>query len=224
MTLRTILMLASLLLAAACGGGGATTEDTTEPDPVADTSGDDDGMDEEPVEAAVAPRPASGPGQIHVVNVVRGEEVGGTVQVIDESGSVVAEGSAGGIFNVDSGTYTVRGTITEDSVMIDTPTFHSDELVEVPAGGTGEARVVFPVARVRFAVTQRGRAVARWTLRVTRQGRDAGEPIQLSPSQDHVAITPGRYDAVLNTGGNEVAVSGLIFQGGATQTVPVAVD
>jgi hypothetical protein len=240
---KAFVSLSLLVLAVGCGGGQESAE---EPPPAESTAGTStagtstagtstagtstagaEAPPPEPEPAPVAepePEPPSGPGQIRVTNVVRGEEVGGTVQVLSADGEVVAEGSSGDTFTVDSGQYRVQGAITDDSILIDTPSHALDGAVTVSPGETATARIDFPVSRVRIEVRRGGRSVARWRLTVTRQGPEPGEEIVLEPSEEHVAITPGRYDGTLRFGGQQIEVSGLIFQGGATQTVPVNVN
>lgn len=228
----TILSIFVLALAlgglAGCGGGADEPAEDTTTEPTA-TAGDETpppAPEPEPVaEPEPEPEPPSGPGQLRVVNVVRDEEVGGNVRVLSSDGEVVAEGSSGDTFNVESGQYRVQGEITDDSVLIDTPTHELEGMATVAPGETTETRIEFPVSRVRIEVTRRGRPIRRWRLTVTRQGfGESDEGIVLEPSSEHVAITPGRYDGTLRFGGQQIEVSGLIFQGGATQTVPVNVD
>lgn len=219
----TVIILGGALVFGACGGASESgSDEPVDTEPVADTSGDEVAPDE-PVEA-VEPEARSGPGQIRVVNRIGGEDSTGTVRVLDEAGEVVAEGTSGDTFNVPSGSYRVVGEITDAAVMIDTPSHELDGLATVPAGETYTAHVDFPVSRILVQVRRANRPLARWTLQLQREGRDEGETIELSPSSSHVAITPGRYGGMLRFGASQIEVSGLIFQGGATMTVPVNVD
>ena len=220
------LILSALLVTAGCGGSDAPAEDG-EPQPVAETSGGDTTSPEPEPAAEPAPEPEpepTGPGQIRVVNVVGGEEVGGEVAVMNEAGEVVAEGASGDTFAVESGSYRVRGHITDDDVLIDTPTTELDGMTTVPAGQTATAQVDFPVSHIIINVRRHGRAIARWRLTVTRQNVDGAEPIVLQPSRTHVPITPGRYSGTLRMGGAQIEVNGLIFQGGARMSVPINVN
>ncbi|MGE0786269.1 MAG: hypothetical protein AB7S26_11320 [Sandaracinaceae bacterium] len=230
MRLRHPSILLALTLAACGGGGGAAS---TEEDEVAlDTSGDetsgdaaDDGIEDSSAggDDEVA-APASGPGQLHVVNRVNGQDAGGNVRVLDASGEEVAHGASGATFDVDSGQYRVVGEITDDDVLIDTPTHELDGMATVAAGQTADAFIDFPVSRIQVRVTRGGRPIAQWRLVVTREGDEDAEPITLRPSEGHVPITPGRYSGQLTAGANRIEVNGLIFQGGATMTVPVNIN
>lgn len=217
---RVFVSLSLVAMVVGCGGSDAA-EPEPEEEEVATTGGEAEPEPEPVVEPEPEPEP-TGPGQIRVVNVVSDQEVGGPVRVLDSSGEVVAEGTSGDTFNVESGEYRVQGEVTDASILVDTPT--QETTATVPAGGTTEARVDFPVSRIRIEVTRGGRPIARWRLTVRRQGMEAGDPVELEPSREHVPITPGRYDATLRFGGSEIEVNGLIFQGGATMTVPVNVN
>ena len=220
--MRKLAPLAIALLITGCGGAPANTHDTadlddTEPtyeEPIADeTSGD-----EEPEP------PATGPGQLRVVNRVGGEESTGNVRVLSASGEVVAEGRSGDTFTVEAGSYRLVGQITDPAVLIDTPTRESDGMITVLAGQEQTATIDHARARVRVRVTRRGRPVAQWRMQLRRQGVEGAEPITLRASEQHTPITPGRYDATLQFGANRIEVTGIIFQGGATMDVPVNVD
>lgn len=224
--MRLITCLSAAAYIAGCGGGSSSSsnddiEDTGGDPIVEDTGGGEEtgGGTEEPVE-----QPASGPGQLRVGITVGGQDAAGRVRVLNDAGEAVAEGNAGETFTVQSGTYTITGEITDDDVLIDTPTREGDAPVTVMAGQETSAQVAFPVSRVRIRVTRRGRPVNRWTMQVRPQGDSDAEPIELRPSQQHVAITPGRYSAVLRIGSEEITVNEVIFQGGATMDVPVNLD
>ncbi|MCA9609506.1 MAG: hypothetical protein KC619_28100, partial [Myxococcales bacterium] len=107
--------------------------------------------------------------------------------------------------------------------LIDLPTHELDGFVTVPPGQTTAAAIDFPVAYILLRVRRGGRDVARWQLEISRESREGGT-IRLEPSSTHVPITPGRYSGTLRTGGQQIEVSGLIFQGGARMTVPVNVN
>jgi hypothetical protein len=144
--------------------------------------------------------------------------------VLNTAGDVVAQGRSGETFILDAGSYRVVGEITDDDVLIDTPVREADGFVQVVAGQEQTATIDHPVSRVRIRVTRRGRPVATWRMEVRRQGDPNAEPIMLRSSNRHIPVTPGRYDATLHVGGQQITVNGIIFQGGATMDVPVNVD
>jgi hypothetical protein len=221
--MRQLVFCALAATIAGCGGGGGGSTSSEEEGLSSDTSGDEtvseEGggtTDEEPV----AERP-SGPGQLRIAVKVGGQEASGTVRVVSSSGETVAEGRSGETFTVPSGDYTISASITDDDVMIDTPTRENDQPVSVMAGQESSAEVDFPVSRVRIRVTRRGRAVSRWRMEVRPQADESAEAITLQPSQDHIAITPGRYAAVVHLGAEQITINEIIFQGGARMDVPV---
>lgn len=219
-----VLVTIAFGLLSGCGGGqaasGGTTVASADEQPVADPPVAEE---EEAVEEEADEPPATGPGQLRVVNRVGGRDASGTVRVLNDAGETVAEGTSGETFTVEAGTYRVVGAITDASVMIDRPTHEADGGVTVLAGQEQTVSIDFPVSRVRIRVTRRGRAVARWRMEVQRQGAQ-GAPLTLQSSNDHIPITPGRYDATLHFGNERIQVTGIIFQGGATMDVPVNVD
>ncbi len=222
-----VLVVIASGLVSACGGGSAASgSSTTVADDEQQSAAEPVVVEEEEEEVAVEEPeepPPSGPGQLQVRNRVGGQDASGTVQVLSDAGEVVAEGTSGETFTVPSGSYRVVGTITDDSVLIDTPTHEDDGAVTVIPGQEQTVDIDFPISRVRIRVTRHGRPVARWTMDVRRQGSDT-EPLTLHSSNDHIPITPGRYDATLHLGRDDIEVNGIIFQGGATMDVPVNID
>jgi hypothetical protein len=222
-----VLIAIAFGLASGCGGSSAASGGTTvaaEDEPVTEPPVADAPVEEEPevADEPAAPEP-TGPGQLRVINRVGGEDASGTVRVLSEAGEVVVEGTSGQTFTVPSGSYRVVGAITDDDVMIDTPTHEADGMVTVLAGQEQSVSIDFPLSRVRIRVRRHGRPVARWRMEVRRQD-GTGEPLTLRSSNDHIPITPGRYDATLHFGREQIEVSGIIFQGGATMDVPVNID
>lgn len=219
------MMLAAALLLGACGGSEAPAEEPMD-EPLA-TTGDEVEADPEPAMEEPEPEP-TGPGQLRVAVTVGGDPAASaTVRVMDEAGEVVAEGAPGDTFSVDSGRYRVAASISDASVLADTPTRELDGVATVTPGDTAEVTVRFPVSRVMLEVRRRGRPVARWQLTARRENPGPGEQVsefQLEPSREHVPVTPGRYAGTLRFGGQQIEVNGLIFQGGARMTVPVNVD
>jgi hypothetical protein len=206
-----------ITLTTACGGGGAAANENTT---VANNEEATVQEPQEQVEATPDPTPTRrGPGRIHVVIRVGGHEASGHVRVLNDGGDVVAEGDSGETFNVDSGTYTVEGHITDRDVMFDTPTMEIDGGVTVEPGEEATANVDFNVSRVRIHVRRNNRDLRNWRLELTRQGTD--QSIQLQPSNEHIPITPGRYDGTVIMGSDRITVEGIIFPGGATRDLPI---
>lgn len=211
------LCLGALTASLACGGG----EDTTPPPE--ETAGNETPAPIEPepepyVEPEPEPEP-SGPGQLHAVIRMLGEDQPGTIQVRSLAGDVVAEGNSGDTFDVPSGEYLVAAMLDESLL----PGHDArEERSIVDPGETANVTFTYQVARVRIVVRRGNRPVNNWRLVVTREGSD--HEVRLQPSADHQVVTPGRYSGTLTTGGSRIEVNGLIFQGGATMDVPVNVN
>lgn len=207
-----------------CGGSGpeAGVAEPTSGAEVAAAREPAPRVEDEPAPEPVA-RPVRGPGRLRVVNMVGGRDAGGTIQILDGSGRVVLEGRSGETYSLDAGTYRVVGTVTDRTALVDTPTREEEDPVTVAAGREEVVRVAHPVARVRLAVTQRGRPVASWRAELRRTTGQGGV-LELQPSETHTPVSPGRYDAVVHVGGQRFTVTGVIFQGGATMDVPVTIE
>ncbi len=214
------------IFAVACGGG-ATETDTQDDLATEDQTVGEERAVEPPVETSAEPDPEppppppSGPVDVTVKIVVGGEEVAGAVALVNEAGETAAEGNAGETFNVQSGFYRITATISDESVLIDTPT--KTEETEIPAGEAQTVSVEFPRARVRLRVTRNGRRLRRPEVTLYRQGSE--EPsATFRVSDDHVSISPGRYEADVKLRGHEIRVRGLTFMDGATQNIPVNIE
>lgn len=170
-------------------------------------------VEEEVVEEAAE----EAPGEVRVALRIGNAPATGTVQLLDASGAVAAEGAAGDAFTVPSGTYRVVATLAEGQLAGAMP---REESIYVEPG-TNERTISWEVTRVRFVVRRRGQPVNRWRIVAQREG---GEELVFEPSEEPRVVMPGRYSAVLTFGAQRVEVNGLIFQGGATQTVPIDVN
>lgn len=208
---------------AACGGSSPQTPPPAET--AVESGGEEthiheaEDVDDEFVEEVEAE--PSGPGELHAVIRMGGEDQEGTLSVQDVRGDTIAEGRSGDTLTLPSGSYRVVGTI-------DAPEGHGSlygsrtEDIRVVPGDTTEVSLRYEVARIRINVRRNGRAVGRWRMTLTREGSE-GE-ITLTPSSEHVTVPPGRYSGVLHAGARRIEVSGLLFQGGATMDVPVNVE
>jgi hypothetical protein len=215
---RTITI--ALVCALGCGGGeseegvGSTSSTAGSEEEVAPSTPIEEPIEEEEAEPEVA-EPSEG--QVRIVLKVGNETAAGRVQLLDEGGAVAAEGSAGESFTLPEGRYRVVATLDPGALAGATP---REDALFVEAGQS-ERTITWEVTRVRFAVRRRGQPVSRWRIVAQREG---GEELTFEPSEEFRVVMPGRYRAVLTFGAQRVEVNGLIFQGGATQTVPVDVD
>ncbi|MEZ4253312.1 MAG: hypothetical protein R3B99_34320 [Polyangiales bacterium] len=209
---QTSCVLAFLL---ACGGSTAPEPDTTE------TTGDEEVarpevLDEAPTEEEIVEEEDE-PGQVRLALRIGNAPATGTVQLLDASGAVAAEGAGGETFTVPTGSYRVVATLADGQLAGATP--REDSVYVEP--GVNERTITWEVTRVTFVVRRRGQPVSRWRIVAQREG---GEELVFEPSEEPRVVMPGRYTAVLTFGAQRVEVNGLIFQGGATQTVPIDVN
>jgi hypothetical protein len=231
---------AGALSLAACGGGGDGDgeAESTSAGPLMETSGGDQGGDDDdpalanlPEEAPEPepqepPPPTYGdPVSVAVQLQVGSEEGTGRFTVLDLDGVTVAEGQSGETVTLPTGPYTVEAQVTDEDELIDTPTRR--ESIEV-GEMTPMVVVRFPSSRVRLNIRQNGRAVRRATVTLLPQTGPGGpdpEPIAVirNPRQTF-RVSPGRYDALIRVGNLEVPVQNLVFQGGAEQEVPVNIN
>lgn len=214
---RTITI--ALVCALGCGGGGESEEGVGS----ASTTGSEEEVTPTPIEEPIEeeePEPEvaePSDGQVRIVLKVGNETAAGRVQLLDETGAVAAEGGAGERFTLPEGRYRVVATLDPGALAGSTP--REDAIFVEP--GQSERTITWEVTRVRFAVRRRGQPVSRWRIVAQREG---GEELTFEPTEEFRVVMPGRYRAVLTFGAQRVEVNGLIFQGGATQTVPVDVD
>lgn len=216
---RTITI--ALVCALGCGGGasddgGGSTSTAGSEEEVARPTTIEEPIEEEP-EPEVAEMAEPSDGQVRIVLKVGNETAAGRVQLLDETGAMAAEGGAGERFTLPEGRYRVVATLDPGALAGSTP--REDAIFVEP--GQSERTITWEVTRVRFAVRRRGQPVSRWRIVAQREG---GEELTFEPTEEFRVVMPGRYRAVLTFGAQRVEVNGLIFQGGATQTVPVDVD
>ena len=207
-----------------CGGGQPTQVADPEPyddgmqsDPVGDPV---DNPEEMPDDTGPAPVP-SGPVEVTVSVRIGNEDGSAQIRLLDSNGDSVHEGASGTPFTVQSGTYSLEASITDARVMVDTPT--KTEEVTLSPGEPQTVEVRFPVARVRLGVSRRGRMSYRGQITLFREGTEE-EVASFRLSNNHIAITPGRYEANVRSGSLDTRVSGLMFMDGATQNVPIEVQ
>ncbi|MCA9616470.1 MAG: hypothetical protein KC586_27120 [Myxococcales bacterium] len=204
-----------LVFLLACGGGTASEPETTE------TTGDEEVarpevLEEAPVEEELVEEEEA-PGEVRIALRVGNAPATGTVQLLDTSGAVAAEGASGDALTVPSGEYRVVATLADGQLAGAMP--RQDNLYVEP--GANERTLTWEVTRVTFVVRRRGQPVGRWRIVAQREG---GQELVFEPSEEPRVVMPGRYTAVLTFGAQRVEVNGLIFQGGATQTVPIDVN
>jgi hypothetical protein len=212
----------ALVALAACGDAG--TSGSPAPAPAAATSGS-----EANAEAAAAPAPSSaepepapapqGPASITVEVKVHGKAVAASVELLGEDGQPAASGKAGEPIRTQSGEYEMRVSIADAAVLLDKPTQRRS--LTLHAGDDLHQVVEFPWAMIQLNVVINGRPATNASVKLMRQGAEVGT---LKSGADFVPISPGKYEADVKAEGASIAVHGLMFPEGATQTVPVNVQ
>jgi hypothetical protein len=164
------------------------------------------------------PVPASGPATATVTVKVGNDNAVAVLRILDGQGAVVAEPAVGEAFTVPAGTYRIVATIADASVLADTPEL-TEEVTLVPPEPT-TIPIRFALSRVRLRIVRAGRPIRNATADVVAQR--SGEAVASFRVTDaHVPISPGRYDAVIRFGREEVRVEGIMFASGATADIPV---
>ena len=89
------------------------------------------------------------------------------------------------------------------------------------AGPFVETDLQSELAMIQLNVVINGRPTTNASVKLMRQGAEVGT---LKSGADFVPISPGKYEAEVKAEGASIAVHGLMFPEGATQTVPVNVQ
>jgi hypothetical protein len=139
--------------------------------------------------------------------------------VLDESGATIVEGAAGSPLALTSGSYRLEVKVSDTASLADTPTQTRDLIIEPGQSAKVDAR--FPWAKVTLNVIIDGKSKVAAKVKLLREGNVVAE---MKAGGEPVAISPGKYEAEVQHGGDTVRVKGLQFPEGATQTVPVRVQ
>lgn len=228
--MRTITGFAVAFLLLGCGGasagqGGGDDGDDVDFSPEDDSLFGDGPPQAGPVEDETmggedtgAP---SGPTQVTVEVKLGTEEYQGEVQIQNSSGATVAQGRGGQTFTLQSGDYTVVARATREQDIIGAPVEATEEIT-VAGEETKTVRVSIPAAQVRLDVRRNGRRLNNPRVTLFREGGDA-QVAQFTATDRLITIVPGRYEADVRSGNQEIRVRGLTFMEGAQQTIPVNV-
>jgi hypothetical protein len=219
--MRVIASSVLTLCLAACGGGEGSSGDPYEPS--GSTGGEASPRAERRGEAGDAKGVTpSGPARITVRVLVEDEPVAGHVQLLDRGGDVVKEGRSGETFAVPAGQYTIVAQIKDANVLVDKPTRQFPGIF-LEEGEELTEDVEIGRARVRLRVVKAGREVRNARIQLRRSGAEE-VVLDYTPGNDHISITPGRYDATVHIAGAQIRVEGLIFQPSATQNMPININ
>ncbi len=204
------------------GCGGAQSH-ATELEPLEDSVAEADQVAEEsePVEGEEpVAAPASGPASIAVTPKVAGQAVAGRVQIVNEAGETVAEGSAGQSFTVKSGSYTVQVQVTDEKALADRPTRTME--VDLQPGAQSKQEMSFPWCKVRVVVRIKGKKARKAEVKLIRGGEHVAT-LQSGAAQ-HVPLSPGHYQAEVTSGGTMTKLDDVMFPEGSTRDVPIDVS
>lgn len=222
-TLRASFRLSGLMLLLACGSGASSSGPAQAPEPEEPASGDElaaSDPEAPPEGPAETPAPLkAGPATVSVNATVRGQAVAADVRVIGEDGSEAGTGRSGGPISVQSGTYTMLVTITDETALLDKPMQRRP--LTIQAGDSLQETVDFPWAMIQLNVRVNGKPDNGAIVELKRQGAVVGT---LKSGADPIPISPGRYDAEVRTRGTTIPVKGLMFPQGATESMPVNVQ
>jgi len=202
-----------------CGGGEAEEIEAPATTTGAETSAESEAYVEEEEEVEEAPPAPTGPGRLRIEVRLGTDPFEGEVELRNADGEVVASVRNGQELELPAGTYYMHGEIRDEDQLIDKPS-RDGEAIELPPEGEATAELIFRRSRVRITVTKGGRNVAQARISLRRQGET--EPVIEYPADGRtLALTPGRYDATITHRDQHVEASGLIFQDGATQNIPI---
>jgi hypothetical protein len=210
-----------LCIASLAGCGGGATEPTE-----SEASSGSEAADEPAAEpttlddeaSAEIPLRQSGPATLTLDAQVRGKSVPAKVRLLAADGSEAATGEAGQKVAVQSGEYTLEVEITDDDTLIDKPT-QKRQLV-VNAGDELHEKAEFPWSMVTLNVRVNGRLDRGAKVVLMRDGKEVATlPSGAAPAP----ISPGRYEAVVETRGARIEVKGMLFPEGGTETAPIDV-
>jgi len=200
--------------AEASAGGEAAESDGSAEEMAEEASDADADADAEPEPQAPAP---SGPATISFKLSVKGEAIAGTIKIRDDGGTVLTEGEAGQPISIESGAYRAEVRASTDG-LIDGPIKWVE--LELKPGDNPAVEVAFPWAKVRLDVKVNGKP-AKGKVELLRRGESVATlPIA---ADEHILISPGRYQGKIKTGRSEIEVSQIVIPEGATRNVPINV-
>ena len=226
--------IASLFAAALILGCGASdTQTDTADDEDIDFSPEDDAifgdappsgaLEEEPLEEEGSQQVAVGPAEVTIETKLGVETTNQSqVTVRNQAGTQVASGRGGETFSLQAGTYTVTATVSDEDLIIGAPVETTETITVEPEEPQTEI-ISIPAAHVTLTVRRGGRNLGNVPITLYREGTDE-EVASLRASGREITIRPGRYEAKVRTGNQEIRVEGLMFMGGARQNIPVNIQ
>jgi hypothetical protein len=218
--MRKLIGPALILMLAGCGGEDAPEAAAADPFATAGDEALDDTPAAEPPAERAAPAP-SGAARLTVEAQIDGEPAEVHIQLVDPNGDVAHEGRSGKQVSVPPGRYNIIAKIDDAALLVDKPTRRVGSVI-LAAGDEVTEEVEIGRARVRLRVVKGGRAVSNARVELRASGTEQ-IIYEYSPGNDHIGISPGRYDALVHLPKSKVEVNGLVFQPGARQNIPIEV-
>jgi hypothetical protein len=222
MTVRQTLVC-MLLAAFGCSGGGSsepapTASEGSEGSEVAEAPAAEPSAPESASEEEAIPMRRSGPAKLTLDAVVQGKSVPAKVRLLAADGSEAASGETGQALNVQSGEYTLEVEIVDDDALLDKPT--QKRQLTVNAGDELNEKAEFPWSKVTLNVRVNGKLDRGAKVILLRDGQEVAKVKSGAPL---APISPGRYEAVVETRGAKIEVKGMLFPEGGSETMPVDV-
>lgn len=221
MSVRTAL---SCLLLCMLGCGGASQE-ARPPQSASPGLEDETVTAAEPAPAAEKQEPApklteraSGPGSLSLDAKVKGQSVPASVRLLADDGHEVASGKTGQAIEAPSGTYTLEVQIDDAAAMLDRPMQRRQ--LTINAGDELHETAEFPWTMIQLNVRVNGKLDRGAEVILL---RDGNEVATVKSGASHVAISPGRYGAVVKTRGTKIEVKEMLLPEGATESKPIDV-
>jgi hypothetical protein len=163
------------------------------------------------------------PARLRAELVIGSDKVDGKVRVLNSrSDKVVEEGRSGQAFTLEPGNYVLKGEITDESILADTPT-RKGEPFRLEAGANRTEKVEFGRARIRLKVVRGRQRIRKATVKLRPQGADE-VVLEYQPGEEYIPVSPGRYDATIEYRNTRVEVTGIMFPAGGKRSIPVRVN
>lgn len=226
--MRTLAGSIAAILMLACGG---TTANQPDDDEDVDFSPEDDSIfgdgppEVAPLEDDVATTEGgevpAGPTRVTVEVKLGTDDYEGEVVIQNTSGATVAQGRGGETFTLQAGDYSVVARATNEQHIIGAPV-EATEPISLAGEEEKTVRVSIPAAQIRLDVRRNGRPLRNPRVTLFREGGDE-QVAQFTASDRYITIVPGRYEADVRQGNQEIRVTGLTFMEGAQQNIPVNV-
>ena len=226
--MRTLAGSIAAVLMLACGGSSANQPDDDEEVDFSPESADlfGDGppqagpLEEEPADTEGGEVPG-GPTRVTVEVKLGTEDYEGEIAIQNTSGATVAQGRGGQTFTLQAGDYTVVARATNEQHIIGAPV-EGSESISLAGEEETTVRISIPAAQVRLDVRRNGRPLRNPRVTLFREGGDE-QVAQFTATDRYITIVPGRYEADVRQGNQEIRVRGLTFMEGAQQNIPVNV-